>query len=172
MKTEFTDSSVTSCSLFIKKSPSLRRLGSFRICQPENKEVFHQMHSLTFISLCVDNWDSVEQRTHFTLNKRYLCRRADLMANMRERECLPSQTECHRYDRGKRRFSSTLNPTVSRCAGFFLCLQHNVSFWQTIPQLAGLKSVWPSSAWSTSWWSVETEEQAELSKLNYVQTCN
>lgn len=86
MKTEFIDSSVTSCSLFIKNSPSLRRLRSFRICQPENREVFHQMHSLTFISVCVDNWDSVEQRTHFTLNENYLCQRADLMTNMRERE--------------------------------------------------------------------------------------
>lgn len=134
-------------TFLLKKSPSLRRQRSFRICQPENREEFHQMHSLTFISLCVDNWDSVEQRTHFTLNEHYLCRRADLMTNMRERECLPSQSEYHRYDRGKQHFSSTQSNCLPVCRFF---LQQNVSFWQTIPQLAGLKSVWPSTAWSTS----------------------
>lgn len=86
LKIEFTDISVTSYSLLIKSSPSLRWICSFRTCQCENREVIHQMHSLTFISLCVDNRDSLEQRPHFTLNENYLCQLADLMTNMRGRE--------------------------------------------------------------------------------------
>lgn len=136
---------VTSCSVFIKNSPSLRgRYIPSGLVTVRKGEVIHWTRSyFDKYSLALCWWPGFfGRKTLFHPEWKLFmslwmeCKAsAGPVTNVfkkAERNCLPLRSECHRYDRGEQHFSNSYNKSVSLRAYSFLCLPPNFSQWQML----------------------------------------